>query len=80
MQRTPVNFLQWHARNGDRAMHWLRPGQQHCQMTGPDAGQYFQSSRPRTASAACRSVRPWLALRKSREDAKDEPGAAADFY
>jgi len=22
---------------------------------------------------------PWLALRKSREDAKDEPGAA-DFY
>jgi len=31
------------------------------------------------ARVRVRRPRPWLALRKSREDAKDEPGAA-DFY
>jgi len=31
------------------------------------------------ARVRVRRPRPWLGLRKSREDAKDEPGAA-DFY
>jgi hypothetical protein len=45
MQRMSVNFLQWHARHGDRARHLLRPDQ-HGRMTGPDAGQdVFQTAR-----------------------------------